>query len=168
MPEPIDDPAYWAARLAHAREAGEEHLAVFRCPPDRWRAIEAKHRDILARQVGPGDSVLDAGCGWGRLLDLMPPGWRGTYVGLDRSPDFIRKAWLERPGRTFLVADLRRIPLAAYPGHAFDWAVLVSVRPMVRRNLGGDEWDRMEAELRRLARRLLYLEYDPDDEGSVE
>jgi hypothetical protein len=38
----------------------------------------------------------------------------------------------------------------------------------VRRNLGDEAWEAMERELRRVAKRLLYLEYDPDSEGSVE
>jgi hypothetical protein len=50
----------------------------------------------------------------------------------------------------------------------WDWAILVSVRPMIRRNMGDDVWAQMESEVRKVATRLLYLEYDPSDEGSVE
>lgn len=38
---------------------------------------------------------------------------------------------------------------------------------MVIREAGAAEWERIEAELRRVARRLLVLEYSPDDEGEV-
>lgn len=48
------------------------------------------------------------------------------------------------------------------------WGVLVSVRPMIKREMGGEVWDAMETEIRKVADKLLYLEYDPFDEGSVE
>lgn len=165
MTEPILCPNYWKRRLQSA-PPGQPHHAVFRCPLERWQRIEAAHRRLLARHVGPSDSVLDAGCGWGRLLDLMPPGWSGDYLGVDLSPDFIDLAKILHRGRHFAVGDLR--DLSAFEGRAFDWAVLVSVRPMVRRNLGDGAWAQMEREVRRLARRVLYLEYDPEDEGDVE
>jgi SAM-dependent methyltransferase len=164
-PEPILEPSYWAKRL---REAPPEqlHTAVFKCPLDRWRRIEAKHREILARLIGPADSVLDAGCGWGRLLELMPAGWEGIYCGVDLSPDFVRLAERRWPRHHFYVGDLRSLPPAI--DLKFSWAVLVSVRPMVRRNCGDEVWAQMERELRRVAKRLLFLEYDEASEGSVE
>jgi hypothetical protein len=185
MPEPINDLDYWKQRL-EAAPKGREHEAVFRCSKERWAAIEKKHRDILALHIKPFDSVLDCGCGWGRLLLMLPPNWHGLYLGVDLSPDFIHKALVEtiplaqkiyngqngmgnRPG-AFQVSDLRDLSRNVFlPGRRkWDWAVMVSVRPMVKRNLGGAEWDKMEAEIRKCAEKLLYLEYDPDDEGSVE
>ncbi len=164
MVEPISDPAYWKRRL---ETASELHHSVFRCPLDRWRRIEAKHRQILAKWIGQTDAVLDAGCGYGRLLDLLPPTWTGPYVGVDLSPDMIARArQREAAGRSFYVADLRH--LRFLQDGFFDWAILISVRPMVLRNLGEEEWQKMEAEIRRVARRLLYLEYDEKDGGSVE
>lgn len=165
MTLPVSDPAFWKGRLIGAPK-GSPHHAVFVCPTDRWQRIEAKHREILARTVGPLDSVLDAGCGWGRLLTLLPEAWVGDYRGVDASPDFVRLAEATYPDKGFIVGDLRALPWA-WTG-LFDWAILVSIRPMIRRNLGDAEWDKMEAELRRVAKRLLYLEYDENDEGSIE
>lgn len=192
MTEPILSTDYWRHRLAQAQTAGELHHAVFRCPLDRWQRIEAKHREILARHVKPTDHVLDAGCGYGRLLDLMPEDRQradeddvGYYVGVDLSPDLIREAkqryekiseWL-LPGEEglnkirFHVGDLRDLsplfPTNWRPRDGFDLAILISIRPMVRRNCGEDVWAQMERELRRVARRLLFLEYDETDEGEV-
>lgn len=183
--EDISNPAYWRQRLAQAQARRDTlHTAVFRCPLDRWKAIEAKHRQILARLIGPDDSVLDAGCGWGRLLDLMPDNWQGVYVGVDLSPDFIMLALKEislpplpsqrRKVGGFVVGDLTTDEtvkaLSAYPaaGRKFDWAVMISIRPMVKRNQGEEVWGRFEANVLKLANRLLYLEYDPDCEGFVE
>lgn len=166
MPDPILDPEFWRKRLAES-PPGQMHHAVFRCPLDRWREIEAKHREILARHVGLSDSVLDCGCGWGRLLELLPPGWHGQYLGLDLSPDFIGLARARHPGKAFAVCRLEGASreVGIWP---YGWAVLISIRPMIRRNLGDEVWGQMEAEIRRCARRLLYLEYDPADEGSIE
>ena len=163
MTEPILDPSYWEQRL---RTAAELHHSVFRCPLDRWLRIEAKHREILAKLIKPDDAILDAGCGYGRLLTLLPTDWRGPYLGVDLSPALIAKARELHPRRAlnhFVVADLLNLP-----GGNWDWAVLISVRPMVRRNCGDEVWAEMERELRRVARKLCYLEYDEADEGSVE
>jgi len=166
MSEPILDPDYWKRRLAEA--GAERHHAVFRCPSTRWRAIAEAHRKILAATIGNTKSVLDVGCGWGRLLDLMPVDWRGIYLGVDISPDFIALAVLEHPDKMFMRANLLTgLPLLG--GHArFDWAVLVSIRPMVKRNLNDDTWTRYEIHIRCAAKRLLYLEYDESDPGSIE
>jgi ubiquinone/menaquinone biosynthesis C-methylase UbiE len=159
---PIFEPSFWAERLQSAREP---HHAVFVCPKARWDAIAANHRAILARHVMPGDGVLEAACGWGRLLDLMPADWRGNYLGVDLSPDFIALAGRKYPGRDFAVGDLR--DLSSLEAGAFDWCVMVSLRGMVIREAGAAEWDAIERELRRVAKRLLVLEYDESEEGTV-
>lgn len=161
MPEMIGDIRYWKQRL---EQASELHHAIFRCPLETWRRIEAKHREILARVIQPRDSIFDAGCGWGRLLELMPATWDGRYLGVDLSPDFVHMAQLAYPTREFVVGDLREL---AIPDR-FDWALLISMRPMVKRNLGDDVWAAMERQVRRVATKLLYLEYDHDADGSVE
>lgn len=171
MSEPILDPGYWAGRLA---SAAEEHQAIFRCPLATWREIEQRHREILAGLILPGDSVLDVGCGWGRLIDLMPQEWVGTYAGVDICPEFVRLA-RERHGRRGIFVNYEAVDVVGtmaegFPqyGAKFDWAIMVSFRPMVRRNLGDEYWNELETEIRKSASKLLYLEYDAQDNGSVE
>lgn len=163
MAEPIFDPAYWAKRLDTAPAL---YQSVFRCPEGRWREIEAKHREILKGLIGDTDSILDAGCGYGRLLTLTPETWCGDYQGYDLSPDMVAMARKFFPQRRFAAHDLRD-PLPT-PGRTYTWAILVSVRPMVVRNAGRAEWDKIHANLRTVCRALLYLEYDPADDGEVE
>ena len=163
MPEPVDDPEYWRRRLEDGRHR-ELHLSIFRCPLVQWRRIEERHRRILAGLIGPRDSVLDCGCGYGRLLTLMPPGWEGGYVGVDLSPDMVLLA-RETHNRLFMVSDLRDLSAVHVRS---DWAVMVSVRPMIVRNMGAEVWAEMEARIRTKADRLLFLEYDELDDGSVE
>jgi hypothetical protein len=175
MTEPIDDISYWKDRLARAEDSKEPHHAVFKCGRVLWDAIERRHRQILADTIGHKESVLDCGCGWGRLLDMMPGDWVGPYLGVDISPDMILKA-MRHPhlhAGAFQCADLRRLseqvaPFGFREPRKFDWAVLISIRPMVKRNLGVAVWEGMESEVRKVASRLLFLEYDPDDNGNIE
>lgn len=167
MSEAISDPRYWRRRL---REAGQLHHAIFKCPLERWQRIEAKHREILKEKIGPNDSILDVGCGWGRLLTLLPETWRGYYLGLDLSPEFIELAKRHHPWRLFAVADIRQSYTydVRTEFKLYDWAILISIRPMMKRHLGDEEWSKVEANVRKVAKQLLYLEYDENDEGSIE
>jgi ubiquinone/menaquinone biosynthesis C-methylase UbiE len=63
-------------------------------------------RDFLA--PGPGDRVVDLGCGSGRTL-LWNSAWAATTVGIDISPYFSAEA---RQGIDLLLADLRQLPFA--------------------------------------------------------
>lgn len=162
MPEAILEPSYWKKRLETSHEL---HHAIFRCSNEQWDKIAEKHKRILANVVLPESSVLDVGCGWGRLLTLLPDSWIGCYVGVDLSPDFIRMANDMFPANMFLCHDmLQPLNLAA----RFDFGVFISVRPMVKRNCGESTWMLMESNVRKLCDKLLYLEYDPEGEGYLE
>lgn len=162
MTKPIFSESFWSRRL---RDAKEPHHAVYVCQRAHWDAIATKHAEILARHVRPTDAILDAACGWGRMLDLMPADWRGPYLGVDLSPDFIDRAREEHPRRSFIIADLR--DLSMIEDGLYQWAIMISLRGMVIREAGAAEWGKIESELRRVARRLLVLEYSPDEEGEV-
>lgn len=166
MPELIGQARYWARRLREAQE-GQLHHSIFKCPLDRWRRIEDKHREIILSTILANESVLDAGCGYGRLLGLIYPNWQGRYHGFDLSPDFIALAREIRPGREFAVGLMEEYPLT-FPPKMYDWGVLISIRPMVKRHQGEEAWNRMETALRHACDKLLYLEYDETDQGSVE
>ncbi len=166
MSDPLEDPAYWKGRLDNAPH-DLKHWAIYRCHTDLWNAIGEKHREILAKHIRPDDSILDAGCAWGRLLDLLPNNWNGWYWGVDLSPDFIALAKKTHPHNSFKVGRLQDV-LVIPP---VDWIVLVSVRPMLIRHLGSKVWEEIEINLRRSLKvggRFLYLEYNPELEGSVE
>jgi SAM-dependent methyltransferase len=162
--EPIFDPSYWCRRLDHAREL---HHAVFRCPLPVWQRIEDHHRSILRDLVADGESVLDAGCGYGRLLSLMPSSWYGDYLGVDLSPDLVAQAQKTYPVRKFGVRDLRTLLPPGPDSMTFDWCVMISIRPMVRRNAGEAVWDDIFGRLRPWCERFLFLEYDEKDHGEV-
>lgn len=170
MTEPILDTNYWKRRLEQAKRR-HIHEAVFRTSLTNWQAIEEAHRKILAATIEPQDSVLDAGCGWGRLIDLLPQKWEGNYLGVDISPDMVELAQKEHPNNVFHVSDLitdqEFCESWVKAGFKFDWAIMISIRPMIKRNLSSEAWDRMEENLRICCDRLLFLEYDSEDLGEI-
>lgn len=167
MPEPIFEPEFWLRRLLLATDKEQVHHAIYQCDFDRWRRIAERHRRILAGYIGPTDDVLDAGCGWGRLLSLLPYGWHGHYTGIDLSPDFLAIAREAHPEHEFVLGDLRTVFSHMKCVSKYDWAVLVSIRGMVIGNAGNEVWDEIRDVLRGCADRLLILEYDENDEGMV-
>lgn len=166
MAEAILDPLYWKRRLKAAPDESLHH-AIFKCPLDRWKKIELKHTKILNELIRPTHSILDVGCGYGRLLSLMRESWKGGYLGVDLSPDFLDIARIDYPSRRFVVADLTT-EIDQFSKYEFDWAVMISIRPMIKRNLGDLAWIGIETKLKKIARRMLYLEYDENDNGSIE
>lgn len=165
MSKPILDPLYWRGRLNSVPDDSLHH-SIYVCPRDKWDKIEQAHKKILKETIG-NDSVFDVGCGYGRLLRLLGKDWHGSYLGADLSPDFIDMARLDYPKRVFVVADLTK-DMAQFYKHSFDWAVMISIRPMIIGNLGKAVWDEMEKGIRKIAKRLLFLEYDENDKGSIE
>ena len=181
-PRPVHTPEYWKQRLA---EAPDLRRAMWVENDDCWDRAEAKHRAILAREIKPTDSVLDAGCGYGRLLDLMPKEWKGNYLGIDISPELTAKAIVLHPDHHFRVNDLTSLKymekcakcgwpcpagLMLFTGQCpkcdcsswdpfqFDVAVCMMLRHMLTAHVGIEYWQRVEKELLRVAKRLLVLE----------
>lgn len=166
--EPVSTPAYWKDRLRTALLANQLHQSVFLCGSKKWEDIKSKHRQILKEYVSPEDKVLDAGCGYGRLIDLLENHPTENYRGIDISPDLIALAKVTYPNHLFSICSILNLNNFFFPREYFDWAVLISVRPMIKRNLGDEVWQQMEQQLRLVAKRLLFLEYDETNEGSVE
>lgn len=157
MTEPIFDPKFWDIRL---HTASAPHQRVFICSEETWHRVEDKHEAILLHEIKPDDSILDAGCAYGRLLDLLPENWKGKYLGIDLSPGYIELAQDTYPDREFRVGDLRN--LQAYQTRQFDVGIMISIKQMVIDNAGIEVWDQIHAELKRVCKRLLILEYGED------
>jgi SAM-dependent methyltransferase len=81
---------------------------------DRWRAMAAAGQDphgeaALVEALHPA-SVLDAGCGTGRVgVELARRGI--DVVGVDADPEMIRAARAKAPGLTWVAADLAGLDL---------------------------------------------------------
>lgn len=170
MKEDIYEPSYWQDRLEVAKRRRVLHDAVFLSSPETWYQGIKWNTASLARCVEDGDSILDVGCGWGRLLSMLPETWKGTYCGIDVCPDFIEMAREHWPDRTFLVGNVLTDLVVGLPvdpaedPRSFDWAVLLSFKGMVIKHKGQEEWEAVERWLRKRAKRILVLEYQDEQE----
>lgn len=161
----ILNPLYWKERLVEANTSSANlHHAIFKCPLSVWQRIEERHKSLLKKYISVDDHILDVGCGWGRLLTLLPETWKGCYLGIDISPDFIQlaRSLYRRP---FILNDITK-PLP-YAKGLFDVAIMISMRPMIKRNLGDEVWNRVQKNVFEVSSKILFLEYDQNDEGEV-
>jgi len=138
MSSPFTDTAYLAYQYHDSekfRIRAETHQRYTVGEDDfdevQWRYVDA----------GPGLSVLDVGCGPGRLAPGVAE--RGAeYVGLDRSPGLLREARARGAARV-LQADATTLPFA---DGTFDRVVALSVLYHV------PDWPVALREMRRVAR----------------
>lgn len=157
MTEPIFETGYWRRRLQKNPKDEDLYKSVYICTADTWEEIGLRHKKVLAEKVGPQTTILDAGCGYGRLLTLLPEEWHGRYLGLDLSPDFVRLAKKIHRDFEFQQADLRNLNFLK--DHSFDLGILISIRQMVISNVGIEAWEWIDRELRRVCKDILILEY---------
>jgi ubiquinone/menaquinone biosynthesis C-methylase UbiE len=92
----------------------EEYGRMHRLERDHWwfrgkrEAIEALLERAGAGPPGPGERVLDIGCGTGAVLERFGAG--ALRLGIDDHEDALRHA-REKSGATLLRADARALPL---------------------------------------------------------
>ena len=156
--EPVLDPSYWAQRIATC--GGDLHRAMFQGSHDQFREKEDEQYDQLRNKVGKHESVLDAGCGYGRLLRLLDlEHWKGTYLGVDICPQFVQIARLMNPGRALTAGDLRDLrSCGIVQGRdRFDVAVALWLREPVSRNCGYEVWEQIEDNLHLVAKRVVVV-----------
>lgn len=159
----VSDEAFWANRIKNAQRVGDIRHAVFRAPEKEWQKIKNDHIRILNRYINLRDKVLDAGCGYGRLYDMVniSEKYNGSYTGVDISSDFINLAKQKFPKGNFLQGDLKALP---FKDNQFDIVVCVSLMIMIVQNLGWFEWEKIQNELLRVSDRgILCLEYGITD-----
>lgn len=150
MSKPVDKIEFWADRI---KTAVSEHYAVYVANEQLWARINQVHKGIIESLIKNTDKVLDAGCAYGRSSVFFN---KDNYVGVDFSPDFIERAKIKYPDKKFIQANLKELP---FKDGEFDWAFCISIKRMIVDNCGEEEWNIMEKELKRVAKKLLILEY---------
>lgn len=147
-------PEYWYERIVQAK--GDLHRMMFDGPRSEIEAIDRKQQIVLWNEIKENDTVLDAGCGYGRILGLMPSHWKGGYVGVDISHHFLRIAEALFPTRQFLRWDLRHLS-ELYKEKLFDVAIVSGLKGMITQHVGPIVWEDIYAQLQRAAKRVLLL-----------
>lgn len=154
--KPVDTKQFWSDRLNQARASENIRESVYLTTNEDWKLLDSTHINILKRYIRPTDTVLDAGCGFGRASDLIP----GIYTGIDSHEEFIVEARKLYPNRKFIVGDLFNLQLEG----TYNWAVCISIKAMVINNLGYDKWEKMQQQLLRITiKGILCLEYGVKD-----
>ena len=118
----------------------------------RQRAADGDDLEGEARLVDaivpPGSSVLDAGCGQGRIAaSLHRRGHR--VIGVDIDPVLLTAARADNPGPTYLQADLANLDLAAL-GHPEPVDAIVCAGNVIAFVAPGTEVDALRALRRHL------------------
>lgn len=161
--KPVDTNEFWKERINNARRDGDIRRSVFTTPEPEWQKICYDHRKILEAVCAQNkiQSVLDAGCGYGRGIDLMPYGFQGRYVGVDQSEDFIEIAKSRYPDGEYYCENLKNLP---FDDNEFDISICTSVMIMIVQNMGWFEWEKIQNELLRVSKQgILCLEYGKTD-----
>ena len=107
IPEEMDDP--------HLNAGAHRHALKSLARVNRLLGIDHSVRRKLDRAAPPTTSVLDIGCGGGALLKYLAKTDAGPrkLVGVDRSEYALQLAENSIPSGAWIVADVRRLPLAA-------------------------------------------------------
>src|SRR5688572_24718155 len=95
----VIDPDYWRDKMRAAVARGEIHRAIYTGSIDEFSLQQQQQLASLRGKIGDNDSILDVGCGYGRLLEFLPKSWKGEYLGIDISPDLIGVARIIHPNR---------------------------------------------------------------------
>lgn len=161
MIKAVDKTEFWKERIKRATEQGREHYSVYLTHKDAWDEIERVHAGILSKEVPLHAKVLDAGCGYGRMAAHFPA---HVYTGVDFSPDFIAAARVRHPEHDFVQSKLEDLP---FDDACFDVAFCISIKRMIVDNCGELAWRAMEDELKRVAKKLVILEYEEPDKYEV-
>lgn len=84
----------------------------------QWYGVSA----LIEQYVSPGESVLDLGCGNGRIADLIRE-IKAHYTGMDLSPDMIAIAQKLRPQYPFAVGSILD---TGFDDNTFDHVLMIA------------------------------------------
>jgi len=157
---PIFELDFWQGRLKEAQRINLPSHAIgmgFNFP-----LIDKIHKEIVAKEIKSDDKVLDAGCGYGRICEWFSP---QQYVGIDFVPEFVHLAKEFHPTYMFHRMDIRES--LRFAPKVFDWGICISMKEMIRRDAGQEEWDEIEKNLKVNCKKLLILEYGNSREEEI-
>lgn len=149
--QPVDNLNFWKERIRMAKNRNKLHHSVYISADGLWEKIYKTHLEVINKEIKPTDKVLDIGCGYGRMAPVFD-----NYTGVDFSPDFIAEARTLYPDKKFIVANLNKLP---FKKNEFDIGIAISIKHMIIGNLGGEKWEPMAKEIKRVCKKVIILEY---------
>lgn len=148
-----DTKDFWKKRIDEAINYCKDiRFSVYWVRKDEWSRINDVHAGLFKKLIPRTVKVLDAGCGYGRWAKFFP---KTRYTGVDFSPEFLEIARKENPEHNFVEADLAKLP---FKDGEFSWAFCISIKEMVSAR-NPEAWPPMLQELKRVAKKVLILEY---------
>ena len=168
MQKLVMDRNFWKGRLSEVTDRKEIHRAVYKgVTLAQWWKIQECNQLILMTLVTPKEDgspyrVLDCGCGYGALLDILPA--FVDYTGVDISPDLLEVAKELNPNEKFIQGDLKHLQ---FGDQVFDLCIARSMEGMILENVGKHSWFLMQREMLRVSPLLLLLNYSKPNQFKV-
>jgi len=155
----VVNPDYWREKMADAVARGEIHRAIYTGSIDEFSAEQQRQIAALRGKIGDNDSILDVGCGYGRLLEFLPKTWKGDYLGIDISPDLIGVARRIHPEREFVcMSVIDWLYSCSGLTKKYDVAVCLWIKSMMLENKYRQIWGEIELLLPRVALSTLIVD----------
>lgn len=156
---PGESPEFWDARVIRVLALRQPyHVCSYDTSKDNWDRIQDHTARVLRKEVPPGSSLLDAGCGCGALLECVKGiAHEVKYTGVDYSRAMIGLGRLLHPRHRFVESDLRSLP---FRDKQFEVCICRGVEGSVRSMVGNDAWNDCQREMLRVASRLLVINLD--------
>lgn len=160
MPLRVTTEKFWRTRLWEVVANGLElHQIIFRTDITNWSNIQRDTGKMLRSILPPSCRILDAGCGYGALYEVLHavPHFAGVeYTGLDLSKDLIGIAKLRYPDADFQEMSMED---ADYPESYFDYTIVRSVQGMLHENDCTSTWSIAFANIKRMSKNIILAEY---------
>lgn len=168
------DPLFWKERVDNLTKKDDIHKSVYDVTKYTWEKIELEHSEILetilpVRYYPDGNiepyKILDCGCGYGALLDVLPN--HVDYTGVDISPDLINLANTRYPNNKFIRYDIRYLTALYDQYLSFDYCIARSMEGMIIENIGMHNWMMMLRQMLKMAPYVVLLNYSEPDKFKV-
>lgn len=170
-PLPVSAESFWKQRIYQTiAQGGMLHQIIYNNSYDVWYYLQEKTGGKLGKIVRENSKVLDAGCGYGALIDSFDLiHQKIDYTGVDISPDLIELAKYRYPGEgrsggRFYVGDLKSLE---FSDKEFDWGICRGVEGMIIENIGPEEWQKILSEIKRVSKKVILLSYPTTLEEDV-
>lgn len=168
MPLRVTTQEFWRKRIWEVVANGLElHQVIYRTDIGNWNKIQKATAKLLKDVLPPSCNVLDAGCGYGALYEVLHavPHFSGVqYTGLDLSEDLVGIAKLRYPDAVF---EQCRLEDAMYPDNHFDFTVFRSVEGMLHDNGYSAAWSMAFDNVKRMSKNVILIEYGAVDNATI-